>query len=42
MDHYHRSYMRQLQMEDGQYLTETRTTDLTAVILGFKLGHSLD
>lgn len=42
MDHYHRSYTRQAQREDGRYLTETRTADLTAAILGFGLGRSFD
>lgn len=33
MDHYHMSYVRQAQREDGRYITET--VDLTAVILGY-------
>lgn len=34
MDHYHMSYVRQAQREDGQYITETCAVGLTAVILG--------
>lgn len=37
MDHYHRSFVRQAQREDDRARAETRTVDLTAVILSSAL-----